>query len=198
MLKTIRKTLEMALLCGAAQSAVASTYDFSYAGSAGSKPVVGSFDGTTAGDFVTGISNIQASFDGRALAGPRFAYGYSGGGWLSVDPVVSFTRAKNNFILVDCAHFACSGDSPGSAYNFFVLRSSGSPQACFYISGGCVLSDSSANSIWTLTERTAPVPEPAPYALLTAGGVAVALLKRRRGRADAVTQLQGARPGLQA
>ena len=192
MLKTIRKTLEWALLCGAAQSAVASTYDFSYASAASGKLVVGSFDGTTAGDFVTGISAIQASFDGHALVGPLFAYGYGGSGWLSVDPVISFTRAKNNFIFVDCAHFACSGDSPGSAYNFFVLRNSGSPLACFYFSGGCAMSDSSGSSSWTLTERSAPVPEPAPFALLAVGGIAAALLNRRRGRPR--TAAQAGRP----
>ena len=183
MLKTRSQTLALALLLVATQWAAASTYDFSYAIPASNTKVVGSFDGTTAGDFVVGISNIQASFEGRALAGPLYAYGYNGSGWLSVNPVVSFTRAKNEFIFVNCPHFACAGDPTGSAYNYFVLRSSGANLAAFYFaSTGFAMSDSSQSSVWTLTDRAAPVPEPAAFALLASGLLAVAARKRLGGQ----------------
>ena len=181
MLNATRKAISLALLVFAAQSAVASTYDFSYLFAATNTKVVGHFDGTTAGDYVVGISNITAAYDGRALAGPLYAYGYNSGGWVAGVPPVSFSMGNNAFAFVNCPHFACAGDPTGPAYNFFVLRPSGANHASVYFAstGGFAASDTSPSGTWTLTERVAAVPEPASYALFAGGLMALGFLRLR-------------------
>ena len=183
MSNSIRKTLQWAVLSLAAQSAAAATYDFSYTFTAINTRIVGSFEGTTAGDYVTGISNISAAYQGRVLAGPLYAYGYNASGWMSGVAPVSFTMGKNEFAFVNCPHFACAGDPTGNAYNFFVLRPTGPNHASVYFGAtGFAASDVSPTGVWTLTERAAAVPEPATGALMAGGLLAVSFLKRYGNR----------------
>ena len=106
--------------------------------------------------------------------------------WMSSDPVVSFDVAKNQFIFVNCPHFACAGDSPGSAYNYFNLRHASLNQhvGVYFASDGLWPQDDSANSSWKLMEHAPAVPEPATYALMVSGLATLSFLARRRRHCD--------------
>jgi hypothetical protein len=139
------------LLLGAAQPAMADTYHFSYTYSSTGKTVSGSFDGTDDGTYVTGITNIQASYDGVPLVGPLSIYRYEYGGWQAGDPVVSFNAANNAFILVNCAQFQCGSGVP-TPYNYFMFRHSNPNQNVNLYFQGATVNDDFPNATWSLTK----------------------------------------------
>ena len=113
-----------------AASAFADTFSYSYTfvgnynpGTSGAgHTVTGTFDGTTAGNLITGITNATVNLDGsQFFAGTVYAEGVTPSGWTNGAAVASFDGTQNNFALFDADYGA------GDIITTYFLAVSGAP-----------------------------------------------------------------------
>lgn len=75
------------------------TYNYSYAFNDGTI-VSGSLNGDPNGNFVEHVTDVTVFFNGTAMSGTVFAFGYDGYTW-NGPPVVSFDARQNNLIFMN-------------------------------------------------------------------------------------------------
>lgn len=173
----------------AAIASQAETFNYSYTFTDGTK-VTGSFDGTSDGALVTGLTNISANINGAAFNGSGNLVGFSydsNSGYSSGGAVVSFDGRNNNLYFVDSL-------DPLSGYTnyFWSVPTGGPPKGQDYevYAGGYDLVEYEyghnripyvfSSDQWSLTSVSA-VPEPESYALMLVGlGFIGSLAKRRK------------------
>lgn len=171
----------------------ADTIDFSYLFSDGLS-LAGTMSGTLNGNYVTGISNINVSFNGVAYNGPLSigtfnatsgTYDFSSGA-----AAVSANASLNNFIIAD------SSDPLGAnATNEFYFVNGTTPSGAgtqeVVAANSNVLTNNTdiantalgyAPGVWTLTDATVPVPLPAALPMLLSGLGLFGAVRRRLPR----------------
>jgi PEP-CTERM motif len=151
--------------------------------------VSGTFDGTAAGEFVTGVSDVSLNINGAA-AGPTGVIGFWGVIGLPGAPyTMSFDPTQVDFWFLDSSAFGSSGNVAGNGKVGFALIGSAvtTPLAqrygkdlAFVLDQGTGVNPSQAttamNDSWSLTA----VPEPGSLGLLGLGLAAAVLLRRRK------------------
>jgi hypothetical protein len=101
-MKTFIRLTALALALVASNTALASSFNFSYTFANGTA-ITGSFNGTANGNLVTGLSNIYAAVNGIPFSSTGeylSAYSYEQGNWTG-NPVVSFDGLASNFQFND-------------------------------------------------------------------------------------------------
>jgi len=170
-----RLAVTAALLAGllAAAAAQADTYKFSYSfdplntGNGAPVTITGSFDGTAAGDLISGVTNASLWINGTAFTGPLNITS----GDLSGAAVISADVAKSDFAFADSGfnNYFTIFSGLASGLDFNLVDNLNNP-----ISGA----ETASNDHWTLTAAT--VPEPDSLALLVAAFIAFGAASLRR------------------
>jgi hypothetical protein len=184
---TFNKFTVAIALAIAAVTAQAETFNYSYTFSDGTQ-VTGSFDGTSDGTLVTGLTKIFANINGTPFNGSGNLAGFNYDGTSSGGAVAAFDGRKNDFAFID---------SPVADWskNYFVSGPLGGPPPVpdyEVYAGGLYTYDyeyghmrtpyTFSDAQWSLTSVSA-VPEPETYAMLLAGlGLMGAVARRRRAK----------------
>ena len=175
----------VAILTAISLTAHASVFQFSYQFSGGPS-ITGTLEGTTSGQYVTNVSNVELSVGGTSHAPAAVLSFWVTSGTAGEPFAVSFDAALNNFWFADPAALDISGLATGNGSYGFALVGSGvsTPLAnangkdlAWYINGSSMPGGafSRLNNTWSLSQ----VPEPVSMTLV---GVALAglVLSRRR------------------
>ena len=165
----------------------ATLFDFSYVFQAGygddrgisPTTITGSFNGEQKGNYVTNLSDIKVSIEGRDFSENLISVLYSpktGGPWdFSQEGQVSFDVMQNNFMFVNSEYA-----NNGPFINYFYITSDPATQRqASNDNGGYSYGfddNSLSNQSWKLSARE--VPEPSALLLLALGFIPV-VLKRR-------------------
>jgi hypothetical protein len=172
-----------ALACAAALSLVgsahATTFNLSYTFAPGGDgtidTVTGTVQGNLVGTYVENLHGFNLFYDGIAFTGATSAFQLDGAGGFSTDPARLSTVASQNDLLV-------ASDDGNFSFGFIANFDGAGTQLVFANDLNLVehnaASDLGATS-WSLT--AAPIPEPAPLALMLAGiGLVGAAARRHR------------------
>lgn len=176
-MNTILRHISCAAALLVATAANATTYNFSYTFSNngfGTSVVTGSFDGTAAGNLITGLSNISVFRDGVQF-GSGNLYSFVGneyGGYASGGAVASLNGLENNFLFSTSWNQMGGGMYSGSTFGIYSVYN----QAFVQGGNGFARGDNYAATRWSVTA----VPEPASYAMLLGGLGLVGVMARRR------------------
>jgi hypothetical protein len=197
LLSSLRHLIGFALVTGATLTVPlqASIFDFSYTFSTGTT-ASGSFQGTSDGIVVTGLTDISLSINGNQITGHIFDAHIENSGsswmWTSGGAKAGFDILNSNFLFVDTQYPL----NTAFTANFFVLGEIANrpvnDAAVYNWVYGTAYDPVVSSTNWTLTERTArteqtaKVPEGSSSAILTlaavAGLAAVRKLVRRSAR----------------
>jgi hypothetical protein len=194
---TFKKFTFAIAMAVAAVATQAETFNYSYTFADGTK-VTGSFDGTSDGTLVTGLTNISANINGIAFNGSGALFGSSyedNSGYVSGGAVASFDGRNNNFMFNDNGYAAAAS---GEYTNYFYSGTAGGPPKVpnydVYAGGHWTYDyEYGHNRVpyvfsaeqWSLRSVNA-VPEPETYALMLAGlGLMGSLVKRRKAKQTA-------------
>jgi len=175
------------------------TYSYSFVGnydpaySGAGHTVTGTFDGTAAGNLITGITNATVNLDGNPiLAGTVYAQGVTTSGWTAGAAVISFDGLQNDFAFFDLDYAGGLGFTkyflgvsgapfwPGLS-EFDLFDASGLPEGrnlfLDYYNGSP--SYSTPNGSWTVTDVSAVPDTGATIALLGSALLGLAAIRRR-------------------
>lgn len=150
--------------------ALAASFNFSYTFVSG-KVVEGMFDGNIAGDLITGITNVMASYDGTPF--DTSAVFFDG---LNTFDQASFSGTSMRF------GFGSPSCFPDCLFLWDPPPGFGDPEAYVQI-GGIVVDrdDPRVIASWAVSEKTTGVvPEPAGATLFSVGSLVVLAAVRRR------------------